>query len=137
MSALDQFRAVPGMFNPAWIGKDPADDDVAREFLFHDCPLDVVEWALTTRIHLTAAAALAEVCPLDAWPKTPRSYIVCTEDRTLSPEWSRRVARERLDIEPIEMPAGHCPHVSRPAALAEELVKIAAGRQLRDSRTAS
>jgi len=38
-SAMDQFRADPSMFNPAWIGKNTMDDNVALEFVFHDCPL--------------------------------------------------------------------------------------------------
>jgi hypothetical protein len=29
-----------------------------------------------------------------------------------------RAARERLGVEPVELAAGHCPHVSRPAELA-------------------
>jgi pimeloyl-ACP methyl ester carboxylesterase len=48
-------------------------------------------------------------------------YIVCADDRTIRPDWSRRKARETLGAEPLELPGGHCPHVSRPAALAELL----------------
>jgi hypothetical protein len=35
------------------------------------------------------------------------------------------MARERLGVEPIELPSGHCPNVSRPDQLAEILVDIA------------
>ena len=38
ISIIDQFRADPSMFQPAWVGKDPMDDDVALEFVYHDCP---------------------------------------------------------------------------------------------------
>ena len=34
-------------------------------------------------------------------------------------------ARERLGVEAIELPGGHCPHVSRPAHLAEVLSTLA------------
>jgi pimeloyl-ACP methyl ester carboxylesterase len=100
------------------------DDTVACEFLFHDCAPDVVRWALMTRRLLVAQAALADTCPLTAWPYVPYSSIVCDDDRTISPMWSRRIARERLGVEPIELPGGHCPHVSRPAALARVLASL-------------
>ena len=35
------------------------------------------------------------------------------------------MAHERLDIEPIEIPGGHCPNVSRPERLAEILLEVA------------
>src|SRR5688572_17666404 len=77
MSVFDQFAADPGMMNPAWVGKSPADDSVAREFLFHDCAPDVAAWALTTRRLLVARGALAEKCSLTAWPNVPMSSILC------------------------------------------------------------
>jgi pimeloyl-ACP methyl ester carboxylesterase len=125
MSPLQQFTTDPSMMNPAWVGKNPSDDAVAREFLFHDCAPDVADWALTTRRLMVARGALAETYPLGAWPNVPCSSIVCADDRTISPTWSRRVARERLGVDPIELPGGHCPHVSRPAALADVLVSLA------------
>jgi pimeloyl-ACP methyl ester carboxylesterase len=48
----------------------------------------------------------------------PSTYVLPVEDRTLTPAWMRRVARERLGTEAVEVPGGHCPHVSRPEHLA-------------------
>lgn len=121
-SILDQFRADAGMFNSQWVGKNPLADDVARDFLFHDCAPEVVEWALSTRILMNAQRALTEVCPLEAWPDVPSSYIVCSDDRTISPAWSRRASLELLGVAPVELSGGHCPHVSRPSMLADSLV---------------
>jgi pimeloyl-ACP methyl ester carboxylesterase len=70
-----------------------------------------------------AERAMTETFPLDALPEVPSSYIVCSDDRTISPDWSRRVARERLGVEAIELPGGHCPYLSRPLQLAEVLIK--------------
>ena len=39
-------------------------------------------------------------------------------------EWRRDAACELLGVEPIELPGGHCPHVSRPEVLADALVRI-------------
>lgn len=122
-SFLDQFTPDPTvMFNPEWIGQNPVDDDQAAvEFLFHDCSPETATWALTTRADWYPQGLYEEPCPLMAWPDIPSRYILCQEDRTIRPEWSRRAARERLGVEAIELPGGHCPHISRPAALADVL----------------
>jgi Alpha/beta hydrolase family len=113
-------------FNPAWIGVDPIDDDaVAATFLYHDCDEATLEWALSTRRLFVPRAVYSERISLA--PDIPSAYIVAGDDRTMRPEWQRRMARERLGVEPIEIPSGHCPNVSRPDRLAEILVEIARG----------
>jgi pimeloyl-ACP methyl ester carboxylesterase len=119
--------ADASMFNPAWLRQDPKEDQVAREYVFHDCPLPRLAWAMSTRIVFHARRALEEPCPLTTWPAVPASYIACAEDRTLSPAWQCRVAREWLGVEPIVLPGGHCPHVSRPEALADALERLEPG----------
>jgi pimeloyl-ACP methyl ester carboxylesterase len=122
MSLMERFRADPQMFNPEWVGKDPTKNpDVARSFLFHDCEPEVVQWALTTLRLTYARDAMSEPCPLQRWPAVPSSYILCSEDRTINPEWWRREAIRLLGSPPLELPGGHCPHVSRPAELASLL----------------
>lgn len=126
ISIIDQYRADPSMFEPAWVGKDPMDDDVALEFLYHDCPPDRIDWVLSTRLSFYAKRAMEEACPLATWPAIQSSYIVCRDDRTIRPAWQRKAAREWLAVDPIELPGGHCPHVGRPEALASVLEKCAA-----------
>jgi pimeloyl-ACP methyl ester carboxylesterase len=124
-SLLEQFKSSPDMLNREWLGKDPSrDDQVAMQFLFHDCTPEVARWALTTRRLMNARAAIMEPCPLARYPETPRSYIVCSDDRTFQPQWSRRVAREVLGVDAIELPGGHCPYISRPGQLAEVLSQL-------------
>ncbi|MBI1765876.1 MAG: alpha/beta hydrolase [Acidobacteria bacterium] len=124
LSVREQFQSDPTMFNPAWVGQNPNDDNVALEFVFHDCPPERLEWAMSTRVFFYAKRAMGEPCPLTAWPQVPASYIVCTEDRTITPAWQRKAAREWLGVEPIEIPGGHCPNVSRPELLADILDKL-------------
>ncbi|HMI28509.1 MAG TPA: DUF1932 domain-containing protein [Gaiellaceae bacterium] len=82
-------------FNPEWIGKDPtADDTVATSFLYHDCDQPTIDWALTTRRLFLPVAAFNERISLNN--EIPSTYIVATEDRTIRPDWQRRMARERL-----------------------------------------
>jgi len=124
-SLSDQVKEDKGIFNPEWLGKDPTKDtQIAREFLFHDCSPAASQWALE-RMSLTfARQAILEVTPLTEWPKVTTASVVCREDRAIQPDWSRRTARERLHVEPIELAGGHCPYISRPADLAQILASV-------------
>ena len=62
-------------------------------------------------------AIYLEPCPLSTWPEVESTYVVCADDRTVNPEWSRRVVPDRLGIEPVELSGGHCPMLSRPQEL--------------------
>jgi hypothetical protein len=48
-------------------------------------------------------------------------HTVCIDDRIVRPEWSRRIARDWLTADLIELPGSDAPFLSRPAALAEVL----------------
>jgi Alpha/beta hydrolase family len=97
ISPMRMVRSDMSMFNPAWVGKDPTRDvAVAREFLFHDCSPEVAEWALGTLQLMIPMRVLNQPLPIQALPPKPSVYIVCSDDRTILPEWSRRKARERL-----------------------------------------
>jgi len=125
-SPMQQLQANPEMFWPGWIGKDPTKDDAAaRQFLFHDCPPVIAEWALKTRKLTFARGALTNLYPLERWPDVPMSYILCREDRTLRPDFWREWVRKHLGIAPIELAGGHCPHISRPGELADVLGNLA------------
>ena len=51
--------------------------------------------------------------------------MVCSNDQLIGREWSKRIARDRLGAEFIELPGSHSPFLSRPQALAEVLLRIA------------
>jgi pimeloyl-ACP methyl ester carboxylesterase len=124
-SLREQALTDKRMFNPDWLGKNPTtDEETARQFLFHDCSEEATRWALGTLSLMYARQAILETCPLQVWPDIPSAYIVCAEDRTIRPEWSRRVAKERLGVSAIELPGGHCPFVSRPRELAACLAAL-------------
>lgn len=122
-SVVDQMTAEPGLFNqemftataPFW-----EDEAVAVRFLLHDCPPEVVRDSFH-RLRPEPGVLGREVTPLASWPDVPSAYIVCADDRTATPAWARRAARERLGVEPVEIPGGHCPMLSRPRQLAEVL----------------
>ena len=60
-----------------------------------------------------------------SWPNVPTHFVLCTEDRVFPREWLRRVVRERLNISPDEIEAGHCVALSRPKVLADLLLRYA------------
>jgi hypothetical protein len=47
----------------------------------------------------------------------------------LAHDWQRHMVRERLGVDPIELPAGHCPNVSQPGRLADLLLEAVAAQQ--------
>ena len=96
----------------------------ALEAYFHDCPLPLAR-AAWGRIRPQSSTPLTEGCPLTAWPAVPARYILMREDHSVSPDWSRRIARERLGTTALELPGGHSPFLSRPAELAVALDGIA------------
>jgi len=97
-----------------------------RRFLFHDCDEATARWATATQTPWYPEGMYNEPCPLVEFPSVPSTSIVCTQDRVIQPAWSRRVATDRLHAQLIELPGGHCPHVSRPALLAEALISATA-----------
>jgi pimeloyl-ACP methyl ester carboxylesterase len=125
-SFIEEMRANPKeAFNPEWIGKDPTKDtSVAINFLYHDCDQETIDWALTTHRLFMPKAVYNQRIALD--DEIPSSYIVASHDRTIRPDWQRRMARERLHIEPLEIATGHCPHISAPEQFAQLLADIAA-----------
>jgi pimeloyl-ACP methyl ester carboxylesterase len=57
--------------------------------------------------------------PLDAWPDIPTHVIIGRDDRFFRADWLRGVVRDRLGIEPDELPGGHTLALSRPVELVE------------------
>jgi pimeloyl-ACP methyl ester carboxylesterase len=92
----------------------------ARRLLYPDCAPDVAESAVARLRY--QRSMWTQVADFDAWPDVETMSITCEDDLIISPEWSDRVARERLGVEPIHLPGGHSPFLSRPDDLAEVLL---------------
>lgn len=125
-SLADQMASEPDMFNPEMRTVPPnwwSDEATVTRFLFHDCPPDVARNAFLRLRPPEGGVLVTEATPMRSWPDAPRTYILCRDDRTATPAWARRAASEPLGVEPIEIPGGHCPMLSRPELLAEELVE--------------
>jgi pimeloyl-ACP methyl ester carboxylesterase len=102
----------------------PTGDDVAN--FLHDVPAGLVAEAFA-RGRGQSGTPMDEPWPLDAWPDVRTRYLLCRDDRFFTPEFVRRMVRQRLGIEPDEIDGSHCVMLSRPVELAEALEKLRAG----------
>ena len=116
---LPEYRA--GVSDPDDQGRTRwVDEGVARSVFYADCDEGDARAAFE-RLRPQAQTPYAEPCPIEAFPSTPRTYVVCSEDRIANPDRARRVVRERLDAELVELPGSHSPFLSRPGELAAVL----------------
>jgi pimeloyl-ACP methyl ester carboxylesterase len=99
-------------------------DEVAAEVFYHDCPPAEIP-AAVRRLRPQGSLPIRERTPMTAWPEVPAEYILCTDDRVVSPAWSRDAARRRLGVTPRELTGGHSPFLAQPGRLADLLVAVA------------
>jgi pimeloyl-ACP methyl ester carboxylesterase len=95
------------------------DEAVARGSLYPDLSEEDAHWAFA-RLRAQAPTTQRETHP-SGLPDARAVSLVCARDAVVNPEWSRRVARERLGHEPVELDAGHFPMLTAPDLLAGAL----------------
>lgn len=99
--------------------------EAAIEFCYPDCSREDAIWAASQR-RRQALLPVLEASPFDRWPDVECTYILCTDDRVVDPELSRRLSLERFGRPAIELPGGHSPMIARPTELAEALLDAVA-----------
>jgi pimeloyl-ACP methyl ester carboxylesterase len=97
--------------------------DIAADF-FHDVPVEVTAEVLAGEDRSPSTRSFTEPWPATRWPDVPTVVLHGSDDRFFPPAFMRRVARDRLGLEPIEMPGGHLVALSRPAELARRLAAL-------------
>jgi pimeloyl-ACP methyl ester carboxylesterase len=60
--------------------------------------------------------------PLETWPDVPTRFILCRDDHFFPAAFLRRIAQERLGLDPDEVPGCHCVALSHPKELSDLLV---------------
>lgn len=96
-------------------------DDSEETLFVHDVQADVLASIEPPR-HQTGTL-FEEPWPLAAWPPVPTRYLLCRDDRFFPPDWMREIVKERLGVEPVEIPGGHCAFLSQPRALADAILE--------------
>ncbi|HUH67895.1 MAG TPA: alpha/beta hydrolase [Mycobacterium sp.] len=130
----DQLLQEPDMMCAGWdaaLGEPDeqlrstwVDLELTRALLYADCDESTVAAALA-RLRPQAHFPLGSPFPLAEFPAVSCTSVICSDDRMVNPDWSKRVARDRLDAELIELPGSHSPLLSRPSALADVLMGLA------------
>jgi pimeloyl-ACP methyl ester carboxylesterase len=95
------------------------DEAAARRALYPDLTDEDAAWAFA---QLRPQAPTTQSQPHPAGlPPVRAAAIIGAYDAAMNPEWLRRISRERLSTDPIELEAGHFPMISEPEALADAL----------------
>jgi pimeloyl-ACP methyl ester carboxylesterase len=102
--------------------------DEAAYFL-HDVPPEVLATGADQQ-RPEAGAVFGSVCDFDAWPAVPIRVVAGADDRFFPGAFQRRVARDRLGIDPDVLPGGHLIALSQPAALAGYLLGAGTARRV-------
>jgi pimeloyl-ACP methyl ester carboxylesterase len=130
-TAGDVLTRYPGGINPEMVTAGVANGDgtasmpfdLAIKLFYHDCSPELASWAASV-LRPQGWKVVGEPAPIDAWPSVPQTYIACHDDRTLTIDFQRALAKERgMDL--IELPGSHSPFLSRPAVLADVLASLA------------
>lgn len=72
-----------------------------------------------------ADVAFGQPCDFTRWPEVPTTVLAGTDDRFFPFAFQRRVARQRLGLEPEALPGGHLNALSQPEALTDALLRLA------------
>ncbi len=113
----DQSLILPNLDQNADEGWDMLQSHIFREALYADCDDDDVALC---HLLLTPEPAAPTFTPLalskERYGRVPRSYIMLTEDRAVSPKL-QRLMLEETPCEVLELEASHSAYFSKPDAL--------------------
>ncbi len=98
----------------------PEELDLDTSF-FHDVPPALVAAGADHALD-EAEIAFDEPCPFAAWPDVPTAVLAGRDDRFFPLAFQRRVARERLGLDVVEVPGGHLAALSEPDAVAAAIL---------------
>src|SRR6516164_723558 len=144
-SFADQLRDEPRQLNPAlykgleFDGQSRAvwaDVGLAQALIYADCDEPTAQAAIK-RLRPQAAGGFVLPFSLAEFPAVSCTSIICSEDQLLNGEWAKRIARDRLGADLVELPGSHSPFLSRPSALADVLLHLAETSAEAASPTAS
>ncbi len=131
-SLADQMVNDPGMVNPAsyamlkldeqsrYVCTDP---ELARALMYADCDESTATAAIM-RLRPHSPYPNTLLCSLAEFPTVPCTSVVCGDDQCVGLDWAKRIARDRLGANVVQLPGSHSPFLSRPQVLADVLLRI-------------
>lgn len=101
-----------------------ADHEGAWKYFYHDCDEQTARWAFERLCpeRFGETTVMPVSVPRFWAANLPRSFILCLQDRSM-PRWLADTVIHRLGVEPLTIDTSHSPFLSRPAELAELLVR--------------
>ena len=93
----------------------------APQIFYSDCDAATQSWA-TGQLRPQCGVAYTQVVPHPGWKDIPSTYIVCSADAGVPPDWQRNVLAPRLN-KTVELASSHSPFLSQPGALADLLAR--------------
>ena len=94
----------------------------ARELLFDDVPAEA-SGSMVAALGTHRLSVFGEAPAAIGWREHPSTYVVATEDRVLSPDLQRRMARHATHV--VELRSGHFPLLSCAGELAHTIAEAA------------
>ena len=93
----------------------------AETYFLHDVPAEVIAEGEPHQ-RSEAHAVFESVCDFPEWPRTPTRVLTGKSDRFFPLDFQRRVARERLGVDPDVVPGGHLLALANPVGVADYLL---------------
>ncbi len=95
------------------------DPEQTAELFYADCDASTQAWAIG-KLRPQCGAPYSDIVPHPGWKGIRSTYILCSADRAMPPDWQRDLFAPRLN-KLVEIGAGHSPFLSRPDVLADLL----------------
>jgi pimeloyl-ACP methyl ester carboxylesterase len=121
LATTEEFTAALRFTRDGLGGLDP---ERAAAIVFQQAAPEAAQRA-AARLRPARLSDIANALPAVAWETIPSTYVVCTEDHAIPPDYQQQCATERA-TEKIEVPFDHAPALSHPIELANILAVIAA-----------
>ena len=124
LAALVAGTGWEGVFVPGF-GDARVRDELGRSY--YPDPADAARELQFPAEHAHLATRLRRQAPYAGAPAPVErpAYVVCTRDAAVRPEWQRHLARDVLEVEPLELDAGHSSVLECPRELAVLLDALA------------
>ena len=102
--------------------------EMAPAVFYHDCPEAAVAYAVPRLCPQPVAPQATPLAVSERSRALPRDYILCSDDRTIPPEYQATMTADWPRDRVHAMATGHSPFFADPAGLARLLERIAEGR---------
>jgi hypothetical protein len=97
----------------------------ARGLFYGDCTVEASDKATRPLVPEPVGPASTPVnITAERWGSVPRSYILCTQDRAISPAQQRAMIASVGVDRVVEMDSSHSPFISQPERLAALLIDL-------------